>query len=200
MECGINESDGILCTQSRAGSQGSATDRGPMILRRDFLRFCLATGIALAGPACAPGKSEDVLRVGDIPPSVILSDLKGNSFALPSAFKGKVALVHFWASWCTSCRPEMIALESLYGTYRNAAVVPCSINVGERKEAAESYLKGMKVTYPILLDQTSSVARQYNVSGIPTIYVLNRECVIKHRILGEINREGLERIVRTLIG
>ncbi len=171
-----------------------------MMLRRDFLRYCLTIGFALTGPACVPGKSEDVLRVGDIPPSVVLKDLKGNSVALPSALKGKVALVHFWASWCSSCRPEMIVLESLYGTYRNAAVVPCSINVGERREAAESYLKGMKVTYPILLDQTSSVARQYNVSGIPTTYVLNRECVIRHKIVGEINREGLERIVRTIIG
>lgn len=107
--------------------------------------------------------------------------------------------MHFWASWCTSCRPEMIALESIYGTYKNSAVVPCSINVGERREAAESYIKDIRITYPILLDQTSSVTRQYSVSGIPTTYVLNRENVIRYRILGEINKEGLDRIVRTLL-
>ena len=177
----------------------SANDQDRAIMRRDFLRLCLAAGVGLAAYGWIPGRAEAVMRVGDIPPKVTLNDLKGNSIALPADLKGKVALIHFWASWCTSCRPEMVALEAIYGRYKKTAVIPCSVDVGESRDAAESYIKNLNISYPVLLDLKSSVAREYRVSGIPTTYVLDRENVIRYRILGEINRDGLEKLVRTLL-
>ncbi len=163
------------------------------------MRLCLGAGVGLALSGWMPADAWAILRVGDIPPRVTLNDLNGNTVALPADFKGKVSLVHFWASWCTSCRLEIAALESIFGRYGNKSVIPCSVNIGESREAAESYIKNMKVSYPILLDPKSSIIRQYSISGIPTTYVLDRENVIQFRIIGEINRDGLERLVRALL-
>ena len=168
-------------------------------MRRDFLRLCLAAGLGLAVLGRNPEEAWAALRVGDVPPRVTLNDIRGNNITLPADFKGKVSLVHFWASWCTACRPEIAALETIFGKYRNKAVIPCSVNIGESRDAAESYIRNMKVTYPFLLDPKSSVVRQYSISGIPTTYVLDRESVIRFRIIGEINRDGLERLLRTLL-
>ncbi|MBI5602117.1 MAG: TlpA family protein disulfide reductase [Deltaproteobacteria bacterium] len=167
--------------------------------RRDFWKICLAAGWGFIIPGWLSPKAEAGLRIGDIPPRMILNDLKGTPFNLPGAFKGKVALIHFWASWCPSCRKEMILLETIHQHYGPKGILPCSIDVGETKEAAQQYLRNVKITYPVLLDPRSSTARQFGVSGIPTSYVLNRETIIRFKILGEPNQEGLDRIIKGLL-
>lgn len=167
--------------------------------RRQFLRSCIQAGAGLAIWGWLPPQAQAALRIGDTPPKAILHDLNGNSVSLPADFKGKVVLIHFWASWCSSCKAEMADLEFLYNGYGKQGVIPCSIDVGETKQKAENYIRSLSVTYPVLLDPTSSVARLYGVTGIPTTYILGRDGIIRYRILGEINRSGLEKIVRTVV-
>ena len=134
-----------------------------------------------------------------MPSRVTLSDLRGNSVVVPSDFKGRVVLIHFWASWCPTCRGEMTALESLYGQYGRKGVTPCSIGIGEKRETAVSYLKSVTVSYPVLLDPDSSTRKPFGVAGIPTYFVLDREGVIRQKILGKADPKGLEGIVRSLL-
>jgi cytochrome c biogenesis protein CcmG, thiol:disulfide interchange protein DsbE len=167
--------------------------------RRCFLRICAAAAFGLTIPGWLPRSAGAAVRVGDPFPRGTLNDLKGNSFNLPADVKGKIALIHFWASWCTSCRPEMAALESLHNQHKEKAVVSCSIDVGESSETVESFVRGQKISYLVLLDPKSQFARQCGVSGIPTTYILNREGIIRFRIIGEISRDGLEKIIKTLL-
>jgi cytochrome c biogenesis protein CcmG, thiol:disulfide interchange protein DsbE len=167
--------------------------------RRFFLRTVASTGLGLIVCGLMPRGVQGALRVGDVPPKFTLPDMKGNSVVIPSAFRGKVALLHFWASWCPSCHGEMTALESLYGQYGGRGLVPCSIGIGEKKETAHAYLRRITVSYPVLLDPSSSTARPFSIAGIPTIYVLDRENVLRHRILGEAAKDGLEKVIRELL-
>ncbi len=139
------------------------------------------------------------MRIGDIPPKFILNDLKGNSFIFPGAFKGKVTLFHFWASWCPFCRKEMASLESLNRVYGAKGVLPCSINLGDGKEAALRYIQDIKITYPVLLDPRYSIVRPFGISGIPTCYVLDRGNFVRFKILGEANKDGLEKMIKALL-
>jgi cytochrome c biogenesis protein CcmG, thiol:disulfide interchange protein DsbE len=174
-------------------------EQDSQILRRDFGRICLQAGFLFAMLGCLPRRAEAVLRIGNIPPKVTLNDLKGNQVTLPGDFKGKVALLHFWASWCPSCRPEMTSIESLNQVYSAKGVFSCSINLGESKEAALRYIKDIKITYPILLDPGSSTVKPFEISGIPTCYILDRENGVRFKILGRTNRDSLEKMIRTLL-
>lgn len=167
--------------------------------RRDFLRIGLVSGLYFIIPGWRPQKAEAVLKIGNIPPTITLIDLNGGHFRVPEIFKGKVALIHFWASWCPSCRKEMATLESAYLKYSGKGLLPCSIDIGESKEAALRYIKNMKITYPVLLDPSSSTVKPFGISGIPTCYVLDRGNVVRFKILGEVNGDGLDKIVRTLL-
>ena len=158
-----------------------------------------AAGAGLTIPCWLSCRGEAAFRVGDVPSRIPLSDLRGNSVVIPSDFKGRVVVIHFWASWCPTCRGEMIALETLYGKYGGKGVTPCSIGIGEKRETAISYLKNMTLSYPVLLDPDSSTKKPFGVAGIPTYFVLDREGVIRHRILGKADPEGLEKIVRSLL-
>jgi cytochrome c biogenesis protein CcmG, thiol:disulfide interchange protein DsbE len=169
------------------------------ISRRHFGKICIETGFFFTVLGGLLYRAEAALRIGDIPPKFILSDLKGNPFTFPGAFKGKVALFHFWASWCPFCRTEMASLESLNRVYGSKGLSPCSINLGDGKEAALRYIQDIKITYPVLLDPSSSMVRPFGLSGIPTCYVLDRGNVVRFKILGEANKDGLEKMIRTLL-
>jgi cytochrome c biogenesis protein CcmG/thiol:disulfide interchange protein DsbE len=165
--------------------------------RRSFLRSSLLTAAAalgIAGPVAAG------MRAGDRPKTVTLADLAGAKVALPDAYAGKVVVVHFWATWCPYCIKEIDALEALFGQYRERGLVPVSVNVGESMAVAAEFVRTRTVTYPILLDTDSAAAKLYGVTGLPTTFVLDRAGAIAFKILGEINRDGLRRILSGTLG
>jgi len=169
------------------------------ISRVIFLRMIMAAGVGFTMFGWMPPRVKAAFRVGDVPSRVTLSDLRGNSVVVPSDFKGRVVMIHFWASWCPTCRGEMMALESLYGTYGRKGATPCSIGIGEKRETAVSYLKSVTVSYPVLLDPDSSTRKPFGVAGIPSYFVLDREGAIRYKILGKADPKGLDRLVRALL-
>ncbi len=169
---------------------------GGAIPRRWFLRVGLATAAAILGGG---GSAWAGMKTGDRPKSAVLANLTGTEVTLPDAFGGKVVVVHFWASWCPPCLKEIDSLEALFGQFRERGLVPVSVNVGEAKARVVEALASRKVTYPILLDADSAVARLYGVTGIPTTFILERDGTIRFKVLGEITRSGLQRIITGLL-
>ena len=167
--------------------------------RRDFIRKLLMTGLLVAAPWWPSGRVEGATRVGEVLPKATLINLKGNRTDIPSDFRGRILIVHFWATWCPYCAKEVALLESLFHGYRAKGVLPLSVNVGESRETVVSFMEKQNVSYPILTDPDSSVARQYGITGIPTTFVLNREGVVKFRIIGEVTGDGLRKIVKSLL-
>jgi cytochrome c biogenesis protein CcmG, thiol:disulfide interchange protein DsbE len=127
-------------------------------------------------------------------------DLKGPAGAegIPP-FRGQVGLIHFWASWCPYCVKEFKAIEALYQLYKTRGFLPYSINVGDTPVAAEAYIAPLGISYPIPLDGGSSVARLYGITGIPTTLLVGRTGLIRYKILGEINQDGLKKLVSVML-
>ena len=128
--------------RNRDGMIGHERGRNKMPLpaetsRRLFLKMVMAAGLGLVIPAWAPRHAEAAFRVGDMPPKTTLVDLQGNHCVIPADLRGKVALIHFWASWCPACRGEMVGLEAVYRRYRGKGILPCSIGIGEKRESVQ---------------------------------------------------------------
>jgi cytochrome c biogenesis protein CcmG/thiol:disulfide interchange protein DsbE len=163
--------------------------------RRTFLRVLCCAGLMGLLSQCGSGP----LQPGDAAPQFSVLDPSGKRVALPDEFRGKVVLLHFWVSTCRICKGNMEVLESMHADYGSRGVVPCSVNIGETKETVEAFLRSVRVTYPILLDEESASRRLYNISGVPTTYVLSRDGIIRFRVLGPIAREQEERMVESLL-
>ncbi len=173
-------------------------DKG--LMRRDFVKSCAAAAMALLVPAgTAPGRAEAALKIGEGIPKASLRDLKGNSVVLPDDARKKILLVHFWASWCSFCEKEIADIAALYGNYKDRGMLPFSVNVGESQAVVQAYVNRLKVPYPILLDADSETARKYGVTGLPTTLLCDRSGIIRFKILGEMSRQGLKRLLDYLI-
>src|SRR5215467_10093557 len=82
-------------------------------------------------------------------------------------FRGKTVFLNFWATWCVPCREEMPAMEKLYQEYKDDNFVVLAINVKDRKQEAISFIKELKITYPVALDPEAEVAQLYGCWGDP---------------------------------
>ncbi len=112
-----------------------------------------------------------------------LPDLKGEEVSLKD-FKGKVVFVFFFASWCPPCREEMPSMEKLYRKFKDKGLVILAVNLRERKERVEEFVRQNNLTFPVLLDSRGEVGQSYGIRAIPTTYILDRKGKVIGRVIG----------------
>jgi peroxiredoxin len=105
-------------------------------------------------------------------PDFSLMSLDGQPVRLRE-LRGKLVLLNFWATWCAPCLHEMPSMERLYQTFKPTGFILLAVSMDRQgAEVARPYADNLKLTFPILLDSASEVARQYGVRGLPTTYLI----------------------------
>jgi peroxiredoxin len=92
-----------------------------------------------------------------------------------SRYKGQVVMINFWASWCGPCRQEMPLLDSIYRKYNKLGFTMLGVNVEPDSDAANKWLAATPVSFPILYDTDSKVSKLYDVSGMPSTVIVDRQ-------------------------
>ena len=143
-----------------------------------------------------PYQATPLLPAGNVAPQWSLSSLKGETINL-SDFKGKVVLVDFFYKSCYPCMLALPKLISLYEKYKNKGLVVIGIDPYDKKEDdLKSFLAKRDVTYDVLLGG-KDIARDYHVSGYPTVYILDKNGKILFDIAGY--GAGVENILEDVI-
>src|SRR4029077_8886789 len=138
------------------------------------------------------------LKEGQRGPAFRLPLLTGGDATL-DAWKGKVVILNFWATWCTPCTVEMPALEALWGEYRDRGLVVVGVSVdrGAPRPLIEPYLKNLGLTFPILLDPQMETANAWKVPGVPATFVIRPGGEVVGMAIGI--REWNSREMKTLL-
>lgn len=127
-----------------------------------------------------------------------LPDLSGKPVRL-SEFRGRVALVDFWATWCVPCLEELPDLKTLYGKHKDRGFVIVGISIDdEGKEVVAPFVKEYQVPYPILLAGMDPV-EGFPVRGLPTAYLIDRRGFIVKKYFGFKFPEQLEKDVAAVL-
>lgn len=129
-------------------------------------------------------------------PSFRLLDTKGAVLALED-FSGKVILLNFWATWCTSCREELAELDRLYRQYRDNGFTVIGISVDTSAERVAAFLNTRPVGFPVVTDTRGAVAEAYRFSGLPAAFLIGRDGVIVRRYRGS-GKELISRYEREI--
>lgn len=132
------------------------------------------------------------IKTGDKPPGISGTDIHGEFINL-SQFKGNVIVLYFWTKSC--CGERVKQLEPYYCNNRYKGLAILAINVGNTSEIVESYAKDNGLTFTLQTDERGMTAREYGVFGFPTIFILDRDGIIRKKILGDIDTAQLEKLV-----
>jgi len=119
------------------------------------------------------------------PPDFTLPLLTGEDGTL-SAYKGKVVILNFWATWCPPCRAEMPSMETLYQRFKNQGLEILAVDLGERTATVRQFIRNSRNTFPVLMDESGEVSSLYGIEAIPTSYIIDREGKIIATIIGSI--------------
>jgi thiol-disulfide isomerase/thioredoxin len=146
------------------------------------------------------GEPEDAEAIGKpAPMHYTLKDMHGVEVKL-DAFKGKVVVVNFWATWCGPCKAEIPDLVALQEQYKNDLVV-LGISVDDKAEDMKPYAAEYKINYPLLVgngrqDVQDAFGPLY---GVPVSVIVDREGKIAKKHSGIASREQFESEIKQLL-
>lgn len=132
-------------------------------------------------------------------PAFALTTLDGAPLTL-AAYRGKVVVLNFWASWCyPGCYEEAPVLEQNWRAYRERGVVVLGVAIQDRREAAEKFVRDFGLTFPNAQDVKGTVSVDYGVYGVPETFFVDRHGRIRSKHVSAVTdavfRSTVERLL-----
>lgn len=129
------------------------------------------------------GCSSSAPKMGKLAPDFQLPNLEAQAISL-SDFQGKPVFLNFWATWCGPCRYEMPLIQAMFEKSSGTGLVILAVDVGEAPSRVKDYLQSGNFSFPVLLDTKQDVALGYNVRGLPTTFLIDKDGIIKEVKVG----------------
>jgi peroxiredoxin/uncharacterized coiled-coil protein SlyX len=136
--------------------------------------------------------------MGAIAPDFTLTGLTGEQVTL-SQFRGRPVVINFWATWCVPCRREMPAFQRAFETHQMDELVILAVNFEEGSDLVRPFVKELGITFEILYDSQAEVAKTYQVTGLPRTVFVDRQGVIQHIQVGEVQETLLEGLLEKVL-
>ncbi|MGE0814938.1 MAG: TlpA family protein disulfide reductase [Vicinamibacterales bacterium] len=157
--------------------------------------------VAAHASTLADEQGGDAACVADAKPAsdFTLPSLDGKSQSL-SAYKGKVVLLNFWATWCGPCKAEIPGFVELQQQYKDDLVV-LGLSVDDTADKAKAFAAQYKINYPVLLGLGhDDVQDAYGpIYGIPASFLISRDGKVCKRHLGIAPKAQFEREIKALM-
>jgi len=142
-----------------------------------------------------------VAQADDRPaPDFRLPALDGSGEIAMSDFRGDVVVLNFWATWCGPCRREAPGLQSTWDAYRDGGVRFLGVNYRDDRAAAREYEREFGITYPSVFDPAGELAFSYELVGLPTTFIIDRDGRIVYRFVGYIDAAILQDALDDVLG
>ena len=103
-------------------------------------------------------------------------------------YKGKPLLVHFWATWCATCKLEVSNIERISKEYN---VVTIAVTSGIN-ESLNTYMNENKLTYRVINDFNGELSKKFNIGAYPSTLIYNKKGELKFTEIGYSTTLGLQ--------
>lgn len=136
-----------------------------------------ALAVALKPKNDNPYEMTQTFANGTAIPEITGLNPDGKSISL-SSLRGKVVLIDFWASWCGPCRAENPNVVNVYNKYKDKGFDVFSYSLDDDKAKWADAIKKDGLIWPAHASQLkgwdSDICKQFNITSIPTNYLIDR--------------------------
>lgn len=132
---------------------------------------------------------------------LVLKDLFGSEQKL-SAYRGRIVVLNFWATWCRPCVKEMPDLAAIQNQYAalGVQVIGASADTLAEQKAVRDFVTKVKVNFPVWLGAgTEDMARFSLGPALPGTAIIGRDGKIVAVYQGVIKEADLKKQLDTLI-
>jgi cytochrome c biogenesis protein CcmG/thiol:disulfide interchange protein DsbE len=127
-----------------------------------------------------------------------LSDSKG-AFVKLSAYKGRVVLLDFWATWCEGCKMEIPWYMEFQNKYKESGLSVVGVSMDEDGwKAVKPFLEEKKVNYPVVIGDWD-LAKLFGITALPVTLLIDRDGKVADLHLGMVDKEAFEREIKILL-
>src|SRR5579871_1789258 len=138
------------------------------------------------------------LKVGKTPPNVESQALDGKKVEL-NDYKGKVVVLDIWATWCGPCKSMIPHEREMVKKHKDAPFALISVSGDDEKETLKKFLETTEMPWVHWWDgREGNIVKGWNVTGFPTIYVLDTKGVIRYKFVGVVT-DALDDAVEKLL-
>lgn len=136
-----------------------------------------------------------MINVGDKAPDFKLDIINGKGSIRLSDYTNKPTLLVFWASWCSHCQREMPVITRIYKSFKDKGLNVIGISVDDSITNARRFTGQYSPGFPNVYagtDRGMDMVKTYGVTGVPTVYILNKGGIVKARYTGEVDETTIK--------
>jgi thiol-disulfide isomerase/thioredoxin len=138
------------------------------------------------------------VRDPDPAPDLKAKDLDGKELSL-DAYKGKVVLLNFWATWCGPCRAEIPSLIRMQEAYKDRLQIIGMDVDDDNEERLRAFVKTQGINYPVAMTSDAVRLAYGGIAALPTVFVINRDSKVVQKHVGLFNPALYEIEARALL-
>lgn len=161
--------------------------------RRQLLLATAAAGLAWGLTGCSDAGQGSV-------PDVSFTQLDGSQHRFTD-FKGKVALINFWATSCTTCVKEMPEIVATHQRYKAQGLETVAVAMQYDPPAyVMQFAQSRQLPFRVVMDHTGDIANAFGpVQLTPTTFVVDKQGQVVKRYIGEPDFKALHALIEQLL-
>ncbi|MGC1646914.1 MAG: TlpA disulfide reductase family protein [Candidatus Sulfotelmatobacter sp.] len=102
-------------------------------------------------------------------------------------FRGQVVILNFWATWCPPCVEELPSMIAMQDRVRGKGIVVLGVSIDVDEDAYHRFLKLRNVNFLTVRDPEQKVAGLYGTTGWPETYIIDRQGVLRRKLVGAVD-------------
>ena len=129
-----------------------------------------------------------------------LKDADGKTVKL-SAYKGRIVLLDFWATWCGPCKIEEPWLKEFERTYKDRGFAVLAVSMDEEGwEVVKPYIQSHQINYRVLMASADIDKLYPGMEAWPYTYLIDREGRIAWSHMGVASKPDFREMIERLLG
>lgn len=123
-------------------------------------------------------------------PQLVIETFDGKTFDLAD-YRGKWAVVNFWATWCAPCLKEIPDFNAFAKEHKNVQFIGLAYEEIERQDM-QAFLKKVPIDYPIAILDVYAPPKDFDTPrGLPMTVLIAPDGTVAEKFLGPVSTEQL---------